>query len=269
MATFKKHLKNILQKNLLLYLFFILIYKAISLRSALLKNKDIRNFIDHRTIVQREFLVLPDKKIVYLNNAKVACSSIRSTFISEQVDDDNSIHTIVLDNVTNHLNEIEKDYFKFTFVRDPFSRLVSCYESKYHTDADRGIADLADYLFGYLKGEHGFEAFLRKIIDIPDILADRHFISQYYLIYDRRYHCLVDFIGKYEQLQQDFDPIKQKFALKPLPHLNQAVKKNWMDYYNLDTAQLVKKRYAKDIALFDYEDTYQRLIDYLKNKKEP
>lgn len=41
-----------------------------------------------------------------------------------------------------------------------------------------------------------------------------------------------------------------------------------MDYYTLETARLVYKKYRKDVEAFGYQDSYRRLISYLKKKEK-
>lgn len=220
----------------------------------------------------REFNICDEKKIVYLNNAKVACSSIKTAIFTVPVLDDYGIHTITEQYRSRKLTPKEKQYFKFTFVRNPFERLVSCYESKYYTDKikyQKKVLYFEYYLLGRLKKDKGFDNFVAEVCKIPNSFADKHFCSQYNLVYDTKRGkeiCLLDFVGKYENIQQDFETIQKRFGLKQLPHYNKSAKKNWMDYYTLKTANMVYKRYEKDIKVFGYNDLYQELISYLKEK---
>ncbi len=222
----------------------------------------------------REFVVDPSRKIAYLVNSKVACSSIKACMYNVEIDDDR-IHTIVGKSNSirrNALPQTERDFFKFTFVRNPLPRLVSCYESKYHNDItqyEKKVLDFDHYLFGFIREDRGFEHFIRRIVKIPNCLMDKHFLIQYDWIHDRAGHQLVDYVGKLETLNEDFKEIQEKYNLKELPHFNRtSPKKNWMDFYTLETARLVHKKYRKDFEAFGYEDSYRKLIRYLKNKEK-
>lgn len=234
----------------------------------------LKTLVRYGNFQSREFVVDPEKRIAYLVNSKVACSSIKASICGCDADDD-SIHTIVGKGGWIRRDELtgeEKNYFKFTFVRDPFARLVSCYESKYHHDKEfykKQVFDFDDYLFGYIRKDEGFDKFIHKIVKIPNGLLEKHFLIQYDWTHDKAGRPLVDYIGKCETLDEEFRPIQEKYGLKELPHFNKTdkKKKNWMDYYTLETARLVYKKYHKDIEAFGYKDSYKRLISYLKKKK--
>lgn len=221
----------------------------------------------------REYNVSEEKKLVYLNNAKVACSSFKAGMFPIDAADDYSIHAATERFRQRSLNKEQQSYFKFTFVRNPYERLVSCYESKYHTDKDkhhRKVLYYDYYFFGCIRKDKGFTNFVRRICRIPDQFADRHFCSQYGLVYDTKKGvetCVLDFVGKYETMAQDYQKIQERFSLKVLPHFNKSAKKNWMDYYTLETAERVHNKYKKDFKKFGYEQKYEELIQYLKTKE--
>lgn len=234
----------------------------------------IKNIVMYGHFQPREFVVDDDKKLVYLVNSKVACSSIKACMCGVS-DDDDSVHSVVgkSGKLRKHsLTPKEESYYRFTFVRDPFVRLVSCYESKYHNDKTfykKDVSDFDKYLFGYIKKDEGFDNFVRKIVKIPDCLLDKHISIQSKLVRNRSGKLLVDYIGHMETLSDDFRPIAEKYGLPELPHFNRTDtdRKNWMDYYTLETAKLVYDKYRKDIKAFGYTKSYRKLRAYLKKKE--
>lgn len=219
-----------------------------------------------------EYLVSNEKECAYLVISKVACSAIKATFFSKEFADDYSVHRLISKDDgkrMRHLFEKERDYFRFTFVRNPFDRLVSCYVSKYHTDITKykkKRTDFKYYLSGYLTKDEGFESFVEKIVKIPPYLMDRHFIPQSLLIYRKDGSSRVNYVGKFETLKQDFSTIQEKFGLYDLKVYNTSEKNDWRDYYNAHTAKLVYQLYKEDIENFGYEKEYLNLLEYIQKR---
>ena len=68
----------------------------------------------------------------------------------------------------------------------------------------------------------------------------------------------VDYIGRYEQLQESFDYVCEQLGISKqvLPHLNLNANKkysHYTDYYTDDTRRLVELVYRRDITQFGYK----------------
>jgi chondroitin 4-sulfotransferase 11 len=74
-----------------------------------------------------------------------------------------------------------------------------------------------------------------------------------YLI-DEKGAIIVDFIGRFEHLQEDFDVISRHLGRAPveLPRTNTSQHATYTEYYSPATAEMVAKRYAQDIKQFGY-----------------
>lgn len=157
------------------------------------------------------------------------------------------------------------DYFKFSFIRNPWSRTVSFYR---YTKYSRIVA---------------FEYFVKKVL--PDLIKEQNWFygSQYDFVYDEN-RLMIDFLGRYESLDEDFEKLCKRLDIENegLPHINKSsretkneVKKmvskfkrklhrimrygkdevnssDYKDYYDRDLIRLVEEIYHKDIEAFEY-----------------
>ena len=121
---------------------------------------------------------------------------------------------------------MQSDLFKFSFVRNPFSRIVPCYKDKVHRRSS-----VTKKYFGSLR-DVSFETFLRRINKIPTRYMERHFKPKHaWLSY--RGELQPDYIGKIEHLKEDFQRVKDQCGVDFPPQLNKTEKKkDWKDYYD-------------------------------------
>ena len=138
------------------------------------------------------------------------------------------------------------DYFKFTFVRNPWDRLVSCYLEK--------VIRLRKWpeIFGY---SPSFADFVAVVHGIPDEEADIHYRSQYLNLIDSSGNLVVNFVGRVETLHDDMKAVASVRSLVySLAHFRKSNgRKRYQKYYGKKTRDLVGERYARDIKLFGYE----------------
>ena len=144
----------------------------------------------------------------------------------------------------NDLRGIE-DYFIFSFVRNPYTRLSSWYE---HKKRD-GI-------------HQPFDSFIHSI----DSLDYLFFSQEYYLYHGKTDKKQISFVGKYENFENDLKKILDKLEIKydNIPHLNSNL--YYKKHPNLNTDKLykkyytqqwmkdwVKEKYKNDFKLFGYD----------------
>lgn len=98
------------------------------------------------------------------------------------------------------------EYFKFSFVRNPYKRVFSFYN-----------------FLGYSR-IISFRTFVGKVV--PDKLEqkDFFFLSQYDYLYNEEAILMVDFVGRLENINEDIETVKSNCGLKnvALPHANKS-----------------------------------------------
>ncbi len=143
-------------------------------------------------------------------------------------------------------------FFKFTFVRNPWDRVYSAY-----TFLIQGGLNEQDKRFSkqYLSKFKTFEDFILNGLEQEDIQNWIHFIPQYKFIFDENNKLMVDFVGRFENFENDFNEIAKKINNNTsLKHLNKSrKKKNYTDMYNDKMIEKVYQIYKTDIDLLNYE----------------
>jgi len=144
-----------------------------------------------------------------------------------------------------------KRYYKFSFVRNPWDRVVSTFfflKNGGLTEKDRVWAEKHLAPFGT------FDAFVKGWLKEENINNSLHFQHQHVFLEDEKGKIAVDFIGRFENIDEDFKIITDKLGInRILKKTNTSQrKKNYRDYYDEETKEIVNEVYKKDIQLFNY-----------------
>lgn len=145
-----------------------------------------------------------------------------------------------------------KRYFKFTFVRNPYSRLLSAYrflKKGGFCEKDRlwAMQNLAP--FG------SFQDFVEGWLTEKSIMEYNHFMPQFVFVCDRSFEPEVDFIGRFETIDEDFSKVCKTLNIsRTLKQHNRGPAKeaHWSDFYTEDMLDKVYNIYRKDFELFSY-----------------
>ncbi|ECQ7109952.1 sulfotransferase family protein [Campylobacter jejuni] len=169
-------------------------------------------------------------------------------------------HVRALDYINQDKNKFES-YFSFAFVRNPFDRMVSAFhylKKGGGNDYDKNWAN------ENLKDFDTFEQFVLALQNknVKDkILSWQHFTPQYKFICDENKNILVNFIGKLENINNDFKIVKNELNFdRNLIHSNSSKHEIFSNYYNEKTYNIIAGLYKEDFALFDYDLEYKESI---------
>jgi hypothetical protein len=135
--------------------------------------------------------------------------------------------------------------FKFAFVRNPWDKVVSHYHYRVRT-GKAGLDD--DHLpFGDWV-RLAYRDRNPRYYDVPLMFA-----SQFEWIADEEGRLLLDFIGRFEQLDEDFAEVCRRIGVRAeLPHVKTTSHAHYRDFYDDETRAIVARAFAQDLERFDY-----------------
>jgi hypothetical protein len=167
-------------------------------------------------------------------------------------------------NVAPEIRSNVTGWRSFTFVRNPYSRVVSFYFNKFVDTGNkwrkndlpryRGLREdttLAEFV-AWLATDEG-----------SDRHADPHFLSQHYFVLAEDGVPALDYVGRIENADMDLRELQDELGLdrEPLPHLNSNIHSNigfdssrrWLDVLDDRSKRIIASRYDADFEFFGYE----------------
>ena len=137
--------------------------------------------------------------------------------------------------------EVWSTYFKFAFVRNPFERFVSAYVFLFRNSISPDHSP--EELNADMKAALHRRRFRQRVLIQP----------QSQLLEDREGKLAVDFIGRYERLETDFEGVCQRLGVRAsLPRANPSDHVHFSRYYDPELRSMVADFYARDLQNFDY-----------------
>jgi hypothetical protein len=135
------------------------------------------------------------------------------------------------------------DYFKFSFVRNPFDRLVSQYTYMAKRPDLRAFVDLPE--------DASFSEYLDRIARREHV----QWLPQHRFVLDDEGKPLVDFIGRFETFDDDAREVLRRIGIrsKTIPHRNRTERRPYREYYSEADRAHVEDVYAVDLERFGYE----------------
>jgi hypothetical protein len=132
-----------------------------------------------------------------------------------------------------------RSYFSFAVVRNPWDWVVSLYTYMLK-DSTHKQHELAE-------GFSGFDEYIRW-----RCREDYRYQNDW--VCDEDGNLLVDFVARFEHLEEDFDEICRRIGVEAaLPHSNPSSHAPYTEYYTPETIELVRETYRPDIEFFGYD----------------
>jgi hypothetical protein len=132
-------------------------------------------------------------------------------------------------------------YFKFTFVRNSWSRVFSWYKNVMRDDMHKNRYGVSHNC--------SFREFLKKHMDQWELR------TQLFWIKNGIGEIPMDFIGRFENLEEDFSYVAGILGIKDkrLPKLLVGDSNNYNQFYDREMKDLVYRKYRDEIEHFKFE----------------
>lgn len=233
---------------------------------AVAKVKPLADFYDHSYISLRD-------KYFFHTVGKAANSTVKHVFYTLELAERGRKLPSVHDRASSPLmspyqlddailSSILKDeaFTRFTFVRDPYSRLVSCYLDRIADVKSRPHAQLVRAMGKTPGYKPSFAEFIDTICGQTSFQQNNHWRVQY----DDALAGLIDydFVGKQESFAADMDKVMSMVTGKPHENVVGEVNaspsktsagKRLAELFTPDLARKVQDRYARDFEHYGYE----------------
>jgi len=158
--------------------------------------------------------------------------------------------------------EFRSEYFSFAFVRNPWDRLVSCYQ--YLKGGGRGFVtdiqaqaalDDCDSFEQFAIDIEKYQARLREL-PAPELSLPHmpHLLPQVFWTHDEQGGESIDFVGRFERLDHDFALIGDRVGARfELARMNTTEHDEYRSYYSSRSRDAIASAYRDDVDRFGYD----------------
>lgn len=185
-----------------------------------------------------------NKKFIFFHLYKVAGTSIRGAFNKYQEFNKlpSHINPKEFRNKGYKMKMLYDEYFTFSFVRNPWDWQVSLYHYMLQTP----------YHF-----QHQIIKNMKSFDEYIDWRVNEDFSTQYSFLSengDNKSEITLDFVGKFETINDDFNFVKKHLGLDgDLPHSNKSNRSFYKEYYTETSRKMIEEAAKKDIEFFGYD----------------
>lgn len=209
---------------------------------------------------------LPEKRLIYVLVPKVASRSVLAALTAHmtgtptqsttRADVFRAMERYVRGAYPPELRRLRRDNFAFTFVRNPLDRLLSAYSQQMAIPKPEAKTIFQRHRIPL---DASFARFVEIVSSVDDDHADGHIRSQHRYVTEGD-EVLVDFVGRFEELDEAWESLRQRFALPELPRRNTSSHLSVQEAYTPRLARLAAERYRRDIEFFGYQDEIACLL---------
>jgi hypothetical protein len=219
----------------------------------ILKRKTLQNIRSRDTHVSTT--QFDDYKCIFIHIPKCAGIAVSKSLLGKPVG-----HLSALDYRMIFGKKDFNSYYKFTFVRNPFSRLISAYEFM----ENGGFGESDKNIVAIVKQYPTFQDFVLNYLTPHTAKRIRHFRPQHFFVCDSSNNIMVNFIGRFESIEQDYENIRNKIGVgEPLKRMNATNGKRLslnIYYENPRVLNKVIEIYYKDFEIFSYSTNIKQII---------
>lgn len=187
-----------------------------------------------------EILIVDSLDLIYILNLRCASNSIRETLTRFRAKR----------TVYNSKSNILREKFSFTFIRNPWDRLLSVFCLQKQDDLL-----LQALAASFKKDRNGpvfqsFRLFCETVCEQLDDRTNKHVMTQARILNALKQP--IDFIGRFENLITDWKYLQKMFPLKDLPLLFKTEHEHYSTYYTDFMRDIVGEHFRDDVEMFNY-----------------
>lgn len=191
---------------------------------------------------------MPDRKALFIHVPKAAGTSVSTALFGREVG-----HLPVAC-YKRFLDDEFDGLFKFSFVRNPWDRLVSAYTFLQQGGMPAYSAD-REFFARKLSRYRDFDEFTERWLTRTNVYSYIHFYPQsYFLVAGGK--IAVDYIGRVETIGQDFQHVADVLgsdAILGKANTTGGREHSYRESYTPKTREIVRRVYREDIERFSYE----------------
>jgi hypothetical protein len=207
--------------------------------------KNLKNiYIDYKLKQHKDphpIINVNGQDVIFVHILKTAGTSVTNAIGQEF-----KLHLPVTEIIRRVGEDKFENAFSFSFVRNPWDKVYSHY--KYNVKTNQHLMKTKPIDFNiWVKKCFG------EVKDYFYYHRQIQFTDQLTWLKNNDGKIAVDFIGKFENISEDFKIIQEKLKLKcGLPHLNQTQKISYREQYSQEACDIVARAFKADIEYFNY-----------------